>query len=121
MKRPIKKRLACREDRDYAAVIAGFFRSQELCNVIRGPDGRALLVPMSGADLAGHLEFFAKHGKFFTAANARSDRAWFLRERFAEFRAAGDTYEIAIEKCAKLWGCGESTVRDAVKPRTAKQ
>ena len=109
-----KIRLARKSDRDHAATIARLYREQTPCTVSRGPDGAAAFSPMTGEDLAYHLESFAEHGTFTPASEYRIHRDVLLRLRYAERRAAGDTYEVAVENCAGDLG-RESTVRAAIK------
>jgi hypothetical protein len=121
-KRRPKLRRARQSDRDHAAELARLFWSQEpVILASGGPPDREEWRPIDGNDLARALDHFAREGTFSSPEGRRAARSIVLPLRFAELRAAGETYEIAIEKCTEEFDCSETTARETVKRRTAKR
>jgi hypothetical protein len=120
-KRRQELRLARQSDRDKAAELARLYWSQEAVIPVGGGPQEEWMRPIDGNDLALALDQFAQEGTFVPRLGSRIARSFGLNFRFAALRSAGDTYEIAIEKCAAEFDCSETTVRNAVKPRTAKR
>jgi len=118
-KREQKLRLARQADRDHAAALARDYRERKPVALRLGKGARpSRFVPMTGADLAHELEFFAQNGTWQREDKARRNEL--IREWFAGLRRQGMTYAKACEATVAHWGVGEDLVRSIVDDRKAK-
>lgn len=116
-KREQKLRFARKEDRDYAAALAKEYREHKPVALRQSRCG-SRFVPMTGADLAAELEFFARHGTWQREDKARRNEL--IREWFACLRSQGMSYAKARDATATHWAVGEDLVRHIVDDRKAK-
>ncbi len=113
-----KTRLAGEADRRIAREWVELFESQEPVIVCAGPNGEEQYRPVDAHDLACVLQMFAERGTFRASPEAhRLVRGLMVNDLFAKLRASGDTYEVAVEKCAEQHKCSETTIRQSLSRR----
>ena len=113
-KKSSNKRRAHSSEREHAAVIARAYRERMPCVASRGPDGKPVVLPLTGDDLARQLETFAEFGTFRPEGELRDNFRAYCRIKFRELRAGGMKAEDAIAELAQSLDCGERTVRGHV-------